>query len=242
MRQYKWVTIILTGILVTSIIMVGYHVWASNRNQAGYDVDSDYISKKEVSETLSNPDPGTEIKDDTTEIKNESDKTTTDNTRDEAIENTQETIRDKEGKDEQSAESKPHKGTDPIEVKQENEDNKPSGEEIVQAPDRESTDQSESTEEPSTSNDVKKSEDDFTGHEWVDETINENRDDIADADLDAGLSIGDKIDDDILLGYIEDGLTEEERADLKEYLEVVLTPEEMSKLDALFDKYNYMFQ
>lgn len=236
MRQYKWVTIILTGILVTSIIMVGYHVWASNRNQAGYDVDSDYISKKEVSQTPSNPDAGTEIK-------NESDETT-DNTRDKAIENTQETIRDKEGKDEQSAESEPHKGTDPIDVKQENEDNKPSGEETVQVPDRESTDQSESTDgvEPSTPDDVKKSEDDFTGHEWVDETINENRDDIADADLDAGLSIGDKIDDDILLGYLEDGLTEEERADLKEYLEVVLTPEEMSKLDALFNKYNYMFQ
>ncbi|QUI24994.1 hypothetical protein HZI73_23060 [Vallitalea pronyensis] len=241
MKKYKWMTIILTGVLITSLAMVGYHVWASNRKQAGYDVDRDYVSKNQNNEGSTNADVGTDAGKDNTETNDELDEETVDNASEASTDNEQETTQDEEeGTQEQAAESEPHKGKDPID--KENEDNKPSGEDVEGAPDSESTDQSESDSEEPTKPDQNTVEKDYTGHGWVDDTINENREDIADADLEDGLSIGDKIDDDILLGYLDGGLTDEERVDLKEYLEVVLTPEEMSKLDALFSKYNYMFQ
>lgn len=82
----------------------------------------------------------------------------------------------------------------------------------------------------------------YTGHEWIDQKIDKNRDDINDDDLKEGLSIGDKIDDDIVLGFLEDGLTAEEKVDLKEYLEVILTPEEMDEVKVLIGKYGYMLE
>jgi hypothetical protein len=82
----------------------------------------------------------------------------------------------------------------------------------------------------------------YTGDAYLDATIEEHRDEISDDDLNDGLSIGDKIDRSIVVGYLEDGLTEEEKVALKAYLHSVLTDAEYETMVELFYRYNYILE
>lgn len=82
----------------------------------------------------------------------------------------------------------------------------------------------------------------YTGTEWVDEKIEEHIDEIAEIDIAVGLSMVDKIDGDVLMEYLKDGLSETEREELKMYLASVLSPSEYEKLKVLIDKYYYILE
>lgn len=126
----------------------------------------------------------------------------------------------------------------------ENEDTKKETEEIIED-NKEEIPAEENQEINKDENDASQShpvEEDYTGYEWVDEKINTHIDEIKDMDLENGLSIGDKIDDDIVLGYLDSDMTAEDRASLMAYLKVVLDEEEYNELKVLFSRYDYIFQ
>lgn len=79
-----------------------------------------------------------------------------------------------------------------------------------------------------------------TGNDWVDEKVNEHIDEIADEDIDAGASLSEKLDKEIISGFFEDGLTDEEKVELKSYLLENLSDEQYNSLIGLFNKYNYI--
>lgn len=80
----------------------------------------------------------------------------------------------------------------------------------------------------------------YTGDSYIDHIISVHSDEISDEDIIFGLSIMDKVDNDTLYAYLEDGLIGEERGQLSDYLHSVLTEIEYAKLKELFYKYNYL--
>lgn len=71
----------------------------------------------------------------------------------------------------------------------------------------------------------------------IQQLIEENKDDIEEEDLEAGTAILEKLDSDYLASLTEDGLTEEEKETMKEYLQSVLTEEEYQDVLELIGKY-----
>ncbi len=84
---------------------------------------------------------------------------------------------------------------------------------------------------------TKEEEIQYVKDKWVDSMIHENRDSIDDDDLSSGASIYNLIDTNYIFGLAEDGLTDEEEAEVMEYLEANLSPEQIQLAKALFNKY-----
>jgi len=100
------------------------------------------------------------------------------------------------------------------------------------------------TDETNVSNEIdipegmtKEEEIQYVKDKWVDSMIHENRDSIDDDDLSSGASIYNLIDTNYIFGLAEDGLTDEEEAEVMEYLEANLSPEQIQLAKALFNKY-----
>ncbi len=75
---------------------------------------------------------------------------------------------------------------------------------------------------------------------WVQDQINANRDQISDDDLYAGAAIYNALDTDFLFGLAADGLTEDEKVEVKAYLEATLTPNETALAMELYMKYAHL--
>lgn len=119
-------------------------------------------------------------------------------------------------------------------IEENNEENKITG----QASNTNETENEELSNEKQENNSVAE----YTGKEWVDEKINVHINEITESDLYAGLSMAEKIDENIVMGYLEDGLTEEEKEELKTYLNSVLTRSEYELLKVLVEKYSYLLE
>lgn len=228
MKKNKTIIFILSGTLIAIFIIIGINVLAFNKKLQDFEVDNDYTSNNDVLNSIekeSDDDQVSKTVNDIIEPKND-------------IESNE--SNDITDGDTDTEEPDKGKSFTQEEVKGDIDDNNKSINKNVDS----NSSQNEDENKSNTNIEDKSNESDqtYTNHEWVDEKINDNKEDIDDSDLETGLSIGDKIDDDILLGYLEDGLTEEEKVDLQEYLQVVLTPEECQELNVLFKKYNYIFE
>ncbi|GKX31771.1 hypothetical protein SH1V18_42510 [Vallitalea longa] len=226
----KKIIFILSGTLIAIFIIIGINVLAFNKKIQTYEVDENYISQNQIK----NDDEqlGNKNKDiDNREVESSKDNDSVEEiTKDKETSDTNKT-NEQDGSDISKEDIKDDKADVIDSTKNDNEDVKKENNDITQSSDEDNADKSDKPEEDYKS---------YTNHDWVDDKINENREEIADEDLDTGLLIGDKIDDDIVLGYLEDGLTNEEKADLKEYLKIVLSDAEYQEMNVLFDRYNYM--
>ncbi len=77
----------------------------------------------------------------------------------------------------------------------------------------------------------------YVKDQWVNDMIQENRQDISDSDLNAGVPIYDKLDSSYLFSLAEDGLTEDEKREARAYMESRLTGSELSRAIELYNKY-----
>ncbi|GMQ56967.1 hypothetical protein AN1V17_13610 [Vallitalea sediminicola] len=228
MKKNRIIIFILSGTLIAIFIIIGINVLTFNKKLQDYEADNNYTSNNDISNDVKKKSKIDEVSKDVNDITEPNKDIELNDINDETDENTD----IEESNDSKSFTQEEVKG-----------DIKDSSQIVSSQNDEDDSSQNNNENNSNTNieNIPEKLDQEYTNHEWVDEKINENREDIADNDLEAGLSLGDKIDDDILLGYLEDGLTKEEKVDLQEYLEVVLTPEECKELNVLFEKYNYIF-
>ena len=80
----------------------------------------------------------------------------------------------------------------------------------------------------------------LVANEWVQGQIDENIDSISDADLMTGLDIYEKLDTDYLFAMAEEGVSEEEEAEISAYLDTVLSPGEKKIALELYRKYVHL--
>jgi len=73
--------------------------------------------------------------------------------------------------------------------------------------------------------------------EYIQQQINENRASIDDKDLETGVPIFNKIDMNVVYDLADDGFTEEEKAELSDYLKSIFTEDEYENASQLFYKY-----
>lgn len=72
---------------------------------------------------------------------------------------------------------------------------------------------------------------------WVNEKINENKDKISTADLERGAAIYNTLDTDFIFGLADNGLTDEERKQVDDYLRSQLSGGDYELAKALYNKY-----
>lgn len=77
----------------------------------------------------------------------------------------------------------------------------------------------------------------FVKNAWINQKIAERRIEIADSDLDAGIELYNLLDADYLFEKAEDGLTMEEKDEIKSYLNEKLSDDEMVTVNILFERY-----
>lgn len=226
MRSYKLIALIISGVCVILFVIIGMNVFGLNNKDDGYNVDSNYVSINEQEKESSI----------VVEVKKESKVKVKPDLKEQIISiGTQ-------VEENQVEEAK--------EVKKEKEDtknNKVDNKEIVEINNKGGSNLEVETVEVdatdiinSESKDEEKAPTKYTGNNWVDEKIVENKDQISDKDLQSGLAIGDKIDTDLVMAYLEDGLTDEERESLKAYLNTVLSDSEYQTVKVLIGRYSSM--
>lgn len=76
--------------------------------------------------------------------------------------------------------------------------------------------------------------------QWVQQQINDNRDQIEDADLYTGAEIYNVLDTGYLFDLAEGGLTDEEREEVEAYLRATLTPDQLETALTLYNKYVHL--
>ena len=73
---------------------------------------------------------------------------------------------------------------------------------------------------------------------WVQEKIDENREQINDNDLSVGSEIYNKLDTEYIYGLLDEGLSEMEERELKEYIDKNLSEDEYITMKQLINKYS----
>lgn len=227
MRGYKLIALIISGICVVLFLIIGMNVFGLNNKHNGYDVDSNYVS---INEKEQEPPTVDEVKE---KIKIEIKEEIKPEIEEQSVNNETEVKEIKEVKE------------DMIEVEKQTNSNKVNNQEIIETNKDNDNNQGNGTNKEI---DIEEQLDlvereapiEYTGNKWVDDKIVENKDQISDTDLQSGLAIGDKIDTDLIMAYLEDGLTDDEKESLKKYLKSVLSDSEYETVKVLIGRYSSM--
>lgn len=210
MRGYKLITLIISGLCVVLFVIIGMNVFGLNNKDDGYTVDRDYVS---INEKEQEPPIVEEVVEQIELIKQETKAEEVEEVKEQKIE-IQEAEKTEEVQ-EVAGKSKEKKQeiiqTDIVEINENNKENKqPTA--LVE----------------------------YTGNKWVNDKIVENIDHISEVDIQSGLAIGDKIDTDLVMAYLEDGLTDDEKESLSKYLKSVLSSSEYETVKVLRGRYSGM--
>jgi len=234
MRNYKLWALIISGVCMILFVIIVMTVFGLNNNNNGYNADSDYRSinnkeEKKVQEKVQEEIAQEKVQEKIIEEK--------------AQEKVQEKIQEeiKKGTNNNKLDDK-----EDIRINNKEETEISNKEEMKINKKKESAIEVKTVPVDATNNIESESKDEekvltlYTGNEWVDDKICENKDQISDTDLQRGLAIGDKLDMDLVMAYLEDGLTDDERVSLKKYLESVLSDSEYETVKVLIGRYSSM--